>query len=244
MVGFITKAGEIMAYIEFKNVSKTYKMGEVEIKALNKASFSIDKGELVVILGPSGAGKTTCLNILGGMDNASEGTLEIDGTKITDLTSKNLIRYRRNDIGFVFQFYNLIQNLTALENVELAVQLCKDHLNPEKILKKVGLKDRMNNFPAQLSGGEQQRVAIARAIAKNPKLLLCDEPTGALDYKTGKQILKLLEDTCHKENMTIIIVTHNSAIADMADKVIKFKSGMVEEIYVNKNPRPIESIEW
>lgn len=233
-----------MAYIEFKNISKVYQMGEVEIKALNKASFTIDKGELVVILGPSGAGKTTCLNILGGMDEATSGTFTIDGTKISDLKNKDLIKYRRNDIGFVFQFYNLIQNLTALENVELAVQLCKDHLNPETILKKVGLKDRMNNFPAQLSGGEQQRVAIARAIAKNPKLLLCDEPTGALDYKTGKQILKLLEDTCHKENMTIIIVTHNSAIAEMADKVIKFKNGQVEEIYLNQNPQPIETIEW
>lgn len=233
-----------MAYIEFKNISKTYQMGEIEIKALNKASFTIDEGELVVILGPSGAGKTTCLNILGGMDEPTSGTFTIDGTKISDLKNKDLIKYRRNDIGFVFQFYNLIQNLTALENVELAVQLCKDHLNPETILKKVGLKDRMNNFPAQLSGGEQQRVAIARAIAKNPKLLLCDEPTGALDYKTGKQILKLLEDTCHKENITIIIVTHNSAIADMADKVIKFKNGQVEEIYINNNPQPIETIEW
>ncbi len=233
-----------MAYIEFKNISKKYQMGEIEIKALNKANFTIDEGELVVILGPSGAGKTTCLNILGGMDEPTSGTFTIDGTKISELKNKALIKYRRNDIGFVFQFYNLVQNLTALENVELAVQLCKDHLNPETILKKVGLKDRMNNFPAQLSGGEQQRVAIARAIAKNPKLLLCDEPTGALDYKTGKQILKLLEDTCHKENMTIIIVTHNSAIAEMADKVIKFKNGQVEEIYLNPNPRPIESIEW
>lgn len=233
-----------MAYIDFKNISKTYQMGEVEIKALNKASFEIDEGELVVILGPSGAGKTTCLNILGGMDSATSGTFKIDNVDITNLHNKELIKYRRNDIGFVFQFYNLIQNLTALENVELAVQLCKDHLDPEKILKKVGLKERMNNFPAQLSGGEQQRVAIARAIAKNPKLLLCDEPTGALDYKTGKQILKLLEDTCHKENMTVIIVTHNSAIAEMADKVIKFKNGTVEEIYINPNPRPIESIEW
>ena len=233
-----------MAYIEFKNISKVYQMGEVEIKALNKTSFSIEKGELVVILGPSGAGKTTCLNILGGMDEATSGTLIIDGVEITKLKGKDLIKYRRHDIGFVFQFYNLIQNLTALENVELAVQLCKDHLNPEKVLKKVGLKDRLDNFPSQLSGGEQQRVSIARAIAKNPKLLLCDEPTGALDYKTGKQILKLLEDTCHKEGMTIIIVTHNSAIADMADKVIKFKNGQVEEIYINHNPRPIESIEW
>ncbi len=233
-----------MAYIEFKNISKVYQMGEISIKALNKASFSIEKGELVVILGPSGAGKTTCLNILGGMDEATSGSLIIDGTDITKLKGKDLINYRRHDIGFVFQFYNLIQNLTALENVELAVQLCKDHLNPEKILKKVGLKDRIDNFPSQLSGGEQQRVSIARALAKNPKLLLCDEPTGALDYKTGKQILKLLEDTCHKEGMTIIIVTHNSAIADMADKVIKFKNGQVEEININHNPRPIESIEW
>ncbi len=233
-----------MSYIEFKNITKKYQMGEIEIKALNKASFSIDEGELVVILGPSGAGKTTCLNILGGMDQADSGSLIIDGENITNLKGKDLISYRRNDIGFVFQFYNLIQNLTALENVELAVQLCKDHLNPETILKKVGLKDRINNFPAQLSGGEQQRVAIARAIAKNPKLLLCDEPTGALDYKTGKQILKLLEDTCHKESMTVIIVTHNTALADMADKVIKFKNGQVEEVYINQNPQPIETIEW
>ena len=233
-----------MAYIEFKNISKTYQMGEVEIKALNKATFSIDKGELVVILGPSGAGKTTALNILGGMDSATSGTLKIAGQDITNLKDKELIKYRRNDIGFVFQFYNLVQNLTALENVELAVQLCKDHLNPETILKKVGLKNRLNNFPSQLSGGEQQRVAIARAIAKNPRVLLCDEPTGALDYKTGKQILKLLEETCHQENMTVIIVTHNSALADMADKVIKFKNGQVEEIYLNHNPLPIESIEW
>lgn len=233
-----------MAYIEFKNISKTYQMGEVEIKALNKATFSIDEGELVVILGPSGAGKTTALNILGGMDSATSGTLKIAGQDITNLKDKELIKYRRNDIGFVFQFYNLVQNLTALENVELAVQLCKDHLNPETILKKVGLKNRLNNFPSQLSGGEQQRVAIARAIAKNPQVLLCDEPTGALDYKTGKQILKLLEETCHQENMTVIIVTHNSALADMADKVIKFKNGQVEKIYLNHNPRPIESIEW
>ncbi len=233
-----------MAYIEFKNISKTYQMGEVEIKALNKATFSIDEGELVVILGPSGAGKTTALNILGGMDSATSGTLKIAGQDITNLKDKELIKYRRNDIGFVFQFYNLVQNLTALENVELAVQLCKDHLNPETILKKVGLKNRLNNFPSQLSGGEQQRVAIARAIAKNPRVLLCDEPTGALDYKTGKQILKLLEETCHQENMTVIIVTHNSALADMADKVIKFKNGQVEEIYLNHNPLPIESIEW
>lgn len=233
-----------MAYIEFKSISKIYKMGEVEIKALNKASFEIEKGELIVILGPSGAGKTTCLNILGGMDSASSGKVLVDGKDITSYSNKELIMYRRNDIGFVFQFYNLIQNLTALENVELAVQLCKDHLNPKTILNKVGLKNRMDNFPSQLSGGEQQRVAIARAIAKNPKLLLCDEPTGALDYKTGKQILKLLEETARKENMTVIIITHNAAIAPMADKLIKFKNGGVEDIIINKNPTPIDKIEW
>lgn len=233
-----------MSYIDFKNVSKIYKMGEIEINALNKASFSIEKGELIVILGPSGAGKTTCLNILGGMDTATLGEVIVDNIDISKLNHKGLIDYRRHDIGFVFQFYNLVQNLTALENVELAVQLCKDHLNPSEILDKVGLKDRKNNFPSQLSGGEQQRVAIARAIAKNPKLLLCDEPTGALDYKTGKQILKLLEETCRKENMTIIIVTHNSAIAEMADKVIKFKNGKVEEIIINEKPKNVEEIEW
>ncbi len=233
-----------MAYIEFKNVNKIYNMGEVEIKALNKTSFEIEKGELVVILGPSGAGKTTCLNILGGMDSATNGKVMVDDKDITDYSSKDLIMYRRNDIGFVFQFYNLVQNLTALENVELAVQLCKDHLNPKMILNKVGLSKRMNNFPSQLSGGEQQRVAIARAIAKNPKLLLCDEPTGALDYKTGKQILKLLEETARKENMTVIIITHNAAIAPMADKVIRFKNGSVEDVTINKKPKSIEKIEW
>ena len=233
-----------MAYIDFKNVSKIYQMGEVEINALNKASFSVNQGELIVILGPSGAGKTTCLNILGGMDTATKGEVIVDNVDISKLNRKGLIDYRRHDIGFVFQFYNLVQNLTALENVELSVQLCMDHLSPNKVLDKVGLKDRKNNFPSQLSGGEQQRVAIARAIAKNPKLLLCDEPTGALDYKTGKQILKLLEETCRKENMTIIIVTHNSAIAEMADKVIKFKNGKVEEIITNKNPKDVEEIEW
>ena len=233
-----------MAYIEFKNISKIYKMGEVEIKALNKANFEIEKGELVCILGPSGAGKTTALNILGGMDTVTSGELIIDGENITNLKGRNLIKYRRNDIGFVFQFYNLIQNLTAIENVELAVQLCKDYLDPEKILDKVGLKNRKNNFPSQLSGGEQQRVAIARAIAKNPKLLLCDEPTGALDYKTGKQILKLLQTTCRNENMTVIIVTHNAAIAEMADKIIKFKNGKVEDTIINKEPKSIEEIEW
>ncbi len=233
-----------MAYIEFKNVNKIYKMGEVEIKALNKASFNVEKGELVVILGPSGAGKTTCLNILGGMDSATSGKVLVDNKDITNYSNKELIMYRRNDIGFVFQFYNLVQNLTALENVELAVQLCKDHLDPKTILNKVGLKDRMNNFPSQLSGGEQQRVAIARAIAKNPKLLLCDEPTGALDYKTGKQILKLLEQTARKEKMTVIIITHNAAIAPMADKVIKFKNGSASDIIINKQPKSIDEIEW
>ncbi len=233
-----------MAYIEFKNVNKIYNMGEVEIKALNKTSFEIEKGELVVILGPSGAGKTTCLNILGGMDSSTNGKVMVDDKDITDYSSKDLIMYRRNDIGFVFQFYNLVQNLTALENVELAVQLCKDHLNPKTILNKVGLSKRMNNFPSQLSGGEQQRVAIARAIAKNPKLLLCDEPTGALDYKTGKQILKLLEETARKENMTVIIITHNAAIAPMADKVIRFKNGSVEDVTINKKPKSIDEIEW
>ena len=233
-----------MAYIEFKNVDKIYNMGEVEIKALNKASFEINKGELVVILGPSGAGKTTCLNILGGMDSATSGKVLVDNKEITNYSDKELILYRRNDIGFVFQFYNLVQNLTALENVELAVQLCKDHLNPKTILNKVGLKKRMDNFPSQLSGGEQQRVAIARAIAKNPKLLLCDEPTGALDYKTGKQILKLLEETARKEKMTVIIITHKAAIAPMADKVIKFKNGSASEIIINKKPKSIDEIEW
>ena len=234
----------ILAYIEFKNVNKIYNMGEVEIKALNKTSFEIEKGELVVILGPSGAGKTTCLNILGGMDSSTNGKVMVDDKDITDYSSKDLIMYRRNDIGFVFQFYNLVQNLTALENVELAIQLCKDHLNPKTILNKVGLSKRMNNFPSQLSGGEQQRVAIARAIAKNPKLLLCDEPTGALDYKTGKQILKLLEETARKENMTVIIITHNAAIAPMADKVIRFKNGSVEDVTINKKPKSIDEIEW
>lgn len=233
-----------MAFIELKNISKIYQAGEIEIKALDKVSFEIEKGELVCILGPSGAGKTTALNILGGMDSATKGSLIVDNMEITKLKSKELIKYRRNDIGFIFQFYNLVQNLTALENVELAVQLCKDHLDPKEILKKVGLDKRMNNFPSQLSGGEQQRVAIARAVAKNPKLLLCDEPTGALDYKTGKQILKLLENTCRKEKMTVIIITHNSALAPMADKVIKFKNGGVEKITFNKKPKPIDEIEW
>ena len=233
-----------MAYIEFNDVYKKYQMGEVEIQALAGATFSIEKGELVCILGPSGAGKTTCLNILGGMDSATAGKVLIDGREITGLGRRELTAYRRSDIGFVFQFYNLIQNLTAVENVELAVQLCKDHLDPREILTKVGLGDRLDNFPAQLSGGEQQRVAIARAIAKNPKLLLCDEPTGALDYKTGKQILGLLEETARKGNITVVIVTHNSALAPMADKVIRFKNGAVEGVTVNTAPMPIERIEW
>ena len=233
-----------MPYIEFRNVKKEYKMGEVTIKALDNTNFTIEKGELVVIVGPSGAGKTTCLNILGGMDTATSGDVIVDGKNVSTLKKKELVKYRREDIGFVFQFYNLVQNLTAIENVELATQICKDSLNPETIMKKVGLKDRVRNFPSQLSGGEQQRVAIARAIAKNPKLLLCDEPTGALDYKTGKQILELLQNTCRKENMTVIIITHNSAIAPMADKVIHFKNGKAENIIINENPTPIEEIEW
>lgn len=233
-----------MSYIEFKNVDKNYKMGEVTIKALNNTTFSIDKGELVAIVGPSGAGKTTTLNILGGMDRASSGKVLVNNKEITHLSKRQLIDYRRDDIGFVFQFYNLVQNLTAKENVELATQLCNDALNVDDILDKVGLKDRKDSFPSQLSGGEQQRVAIARAIAKNPKLLLCDEPTGALDYKTGKQILKLLQDTCKKEKMTVVIITHNTAIAPMADKVIHFKNGMAEKIEINENPISIDNIEW
>lgn len=233
-----------MSYIEFKNVCKEYKMGEIIIKALDNTNFQIEKGELVVIVGPSGAGKTTALNILGGMDIATRGDVIVDGKNITNLKNKELIKYRREDIGFVFQFYNLVQNLTAVENVELATQICKDSLDPEGVIEKVGLGDREKNFPSQLSGGEQQRVAIARAIAKNPKLLLCDEPTGALDYKTGKQILKLLQDTARKEKMTVLIITHNAAIAPMADKVIRFKNGTAESVEINENPLPIENIEW
>ena len=233
-----------MSYIEFKNVCKDYKMGEVIIHALSNANLSIEKGELVVIVGPSGAGKTTALNILGGMDNATSGRVIVDNKEISRLKNRDLIKYRREDIGFVFQFYNLVQNLTAIENVELATQICKKFLNPEQVMEKVGLADRKNNFPSQLSGGEQQRVAIARAIAKNPKLLLCDEPTGALDYKTGKQILKLLQDMSRIEKMTVIIITHNGAIAPMADKVIKFKNGTAEDMIINENPTPIEEIEW
>lgn len=231
-------------YIEFKNVSKKYYQGKITITALDKVNFSIDEGELVVILGPSGAGKTTLLNILGGIDTATSGTINVAGKNITKLNEHELTKYRRTDIGFVFQFYNLIQNLTALENVELAVQLCKDHLDPKEILTKVGLKNRLNNFPSELSGGEQQRVAIARSIAKNPKLLLADEPTGALDFKTGKQILKLLEDVCRKEKMTVIIITHNSILASMADKVIKINNGTVSSIIKNEHPKSIDELEW
>lgn len=233
-----------MAYIEFKNVVKEYITGEMSIKALDGASFQVEKGELAVILGSSGAGKTTALNILGGMDTATSGQVLVDGVDITACNEKQLIGYRRTDIGFVFQFYNLVPNLTALENVELASQICKNSLDAEETLKKVGLADRLNNFPAQLSGGEQQRVSIARAIAKNPKLLLCDEPTGALDYNTGKQILQLLQDTCRKEKITVLIITHNSALAPMADRLIRFKNGKVTEISCNEHPMPIAEIEW
>ena len=233
-----------MAYISFKNVCKEYKMGEIIIKALENTNFDINKGELVVIVGPSGAGKTTALNILGGMDSATSGSVLVDGKDVTKLKNRELIKYRREDIGFVFQFYNLVQNLTAKENVELATQICKDSLNPEDVLEKVGLAERKNNFPSQLSGGEQQRVAIARAIAKDPKLLLCDEPTGALDYKTGKQILKLLQDTARKEKMTVLIITHNAAIAPMADKVIHFKNGTAENVIINETIKSVDEIEW
>ena len=233
-----------MSYIEFKNVFKEYGMGEITITALDNTNFEIEKGELVVIVGPSGAGKTTALNLLGGMDKLTSGQIIVDGKEINKLKNKEMIKYRREDIGFVFQFYNLVQNLTALENVELATQICMNSLNPKEVLEKVGLKERMNNFPSQLSGGEQQRVAIARAIAKNPKLLLCDEPTGALDYKTGKQILKLLQDTSRKENMTVVIITHNQALTPMADKVINFKNGTAYNITKNENPVSIDNIEW
>ena len=233
-----------MAYIEFKNVEKIYKMGEVDLKALDKANFEIEKGELVVILGQSGSGKSTCLNILGGMDTVTSGNVIVDGIDITTVNEKKLISYRRNDIGFVFQFYNLVQNLTAIENIELGTQMCKKPMNPKTVLKKVGLEDRLDNFPSQLSGGQQQRVSIARAIARRPKILLCDEPTGALDYKTGKQILELLESTCREDGITTIIITHNMAIAPMADRVIKIKNGKVEEEVINKKPIKVKNIEW
>ena len=233
-----------MAFVEFHNVGKTYHLGEVDIHALHNASFEVEKGELVVIVGPSGAGKTTLLNILGGMDILSTGQVFLDGREISALNKKQLTDYRRHDVGFVFQFYNLIGNLTALENVELANQICKNPLDAQKILVEVGLGDRMKNFPSQLSGGEQQRVAIARALAKNPKLLLCDEPTGALDYQTGKAILQLLQDTGRKTGMTVIIITHNSALTAMADRVIRVKNGTVASVEVNPEPIDIAEIEW
>ena len=233
-----------MSYIEFNRVVKEYRTGETSVLALNEASFSVEKGQLAVILGASGAGKTTALNILGGMDTATSGQVVVDGEDITAFSKKQLVGYRRSDIGFVFQFYNLVPNLTALENVELAVQVCRDHLDPLQTLEKVGLSERTGNFPAQLSGGEQQRVSIARAMAKNPKLLLCDEPTGALDYVTGKQVLQLLQDMCRKDGITVIIITHNAAVAPMADRLIRFKSGKVIEESLNHSPTPIEEIEW
>lgn len=233
-----------MSYIEFDNVKKIYKMGDVKIKALNGASFSIDKGEFAVIAGASGAGKSTILNLMGGMDMATIGKIIVDKENVTKFNAKRLTTYRRYDIGFVFQFYNLVQNLTVRENVELATQICKNPLDIDEVIEAVGLKDRSANFPAQLSGGEQQRVAIARALAKNPKLLLCDEPTGALDYNTGKQILKLLQDTCRERGVTVVVITHNLALTAMGDKVIKVKNGVVDSVTVNESPLPIEQIEW
>lgn len=233
-----------MAYISLKDVSKLYRVGEVEIKALSGVDFSLDKGKLCVVVGPSGAGKTTLLNILGGMDACTGGEVVVDGEHIENYDRARLTAYRREVVGFVFQFYNLVQNLTALENVELASQICKNALDPETVLRDVGLGARLHNFPAQLSGGEQQRVAIARALAKNPKLMLCDEPTGALDYQTGKQVLKLLQDTCRKSGMTLIIITHNQAIAPMADVVVKIRSGTVAACEENPRPASIEEIEW
>lgn len=230
--------------MELRNVKKVYQMGEVEIAAANGIDFYVEKGEFAVIVGASGAGKTTVLNILGGMDTATSGTVVVDGDNIVRYNQKKLTGYRRDDIGFVFQFYNLVPNLTALENVELALQICKEPRDAEEVLKEVGLGDRLDNFPAQLSGGEQQRVSIARALAKNPKLLLCDEPTGALDYNTGKAILRLLQDTCREKGMTVILITHNSAIAPMADRVIHIKNGKVSNIVENENPISIEEIEW
>ena len=231
-------------FVKLENVRKIYQMGEVEIRAVDGIDFEIGKGEFVVIVGPSGAGKTTVLNILGGMDTATSGKVLVDGNDVAQYTNRQLIGYRREDIGFVFQFYNLVPNLTALENVELALQICKEPLDAKTVLEEVGLGERLNNFPAQLSGGEQQRVSIARALAKNPTLLLCDEPTGALDYNTGKAILKLLQDTCRNKGMTVIVITHNSALAPMADRVIHIKNGRVESMEMNAHPVPVETIEW
>jgi len=231
-------------FVNLDNIKKIYKMGEVEIAAADGIDFEIAKGEFAVVIGPSGAGKTTVLNILGGMDTATSGTITVDNQDITNFNPRQLTAYRRDDIGFVFQFYNLIPNLTALENVEMALQICKEPLDAKTVLEEVGLSERLDNFPAQLSGGEQQRVSIARALAKNPKLLLCDEPTGALDYNTGKAILKLLQDTCRKRGMTVVLITHNSAIAPMADRIIKIKNGRVSRINENEIPVPIEEIEW
>ena len=231
-------------FVKLKNVTKIYQMGEVQIRAVDGIDFSIDKGEFVVVVGPSGAGKTTVLNILGGMDKASGGEVLVDGKDIAGYSQKQLTGYRRNDIGFVFQFYNLVPNLTALENVELALQISRNPRDAKTVMQEVGLGDRLNNFPAQLSGGEQQRVSIARALAKNPKLLLCDEPTGALDYQTGKAILKLLQDMCRERGMTVIVITHNSALTPMADRVIRIKNGKVSEMYRNEHPVSVETIEW
>ena len=233
-----------MAFVTFEKVSKVYQMGEVRIEALKEASFEVEKGELCVIVGQSGAGKTTLLNILGGMDTLTSGRVLVDGVDISQFKKRQLTQYRRQDVGFVFQFYNLIGNLTALENVELANQICRAPLDAETVLREVGLGERMKNFPSQLSGGEQQRVAIARALAKNPKLLLCDEPTGALDYQTGKAVLKLLQDTCRNSGMTVIIITHNSALTAMADRVIRVKSGQIRSVTRNEAPTPVEEIEW
>ena len=231
-------------FVKLQDITKVYKMGEVEIRAADNINFSINKGEFAVIVGPSGAGKTTVLNILGGMDTATDGTLTVDGEEITAYNAKQLTGYRREDIGFVFQFYNLVPNLTALENVELALQICRDPLDAREVLQEVGLGDRLDNFPAQLSGGEQQRVSIARALAKNPKLLLCDEPTGALDYNTGKAILKLLQNMCRERGMTVIVITHNQALAPMADRLIHIKNGQVSQMELNENPMSIDEIEW
>ena len=233
-----------MSFISFDKVSKIYQMGEVEIKALDEISFEIEKGEFVVVLGASGAGKTTILNLMGGMDTLTTGSIIVDGNDISKADEKQLCDYRRYDIGFVFQFYNLVQNLTAKENVELALQICKDPLDAKMVLDMVGLKDRMDNFPSQLSGGEQQRVAIARAVAKNPKILLCDEPTGALDYVTGKQVLKVLQQMCKQQNMTVVMITHNSALAEMGEKIIRVRSGKVESVTMNEHPKDAEEIEY